>query len=119
MSPLSQRLYYRGVELDDRSKTIADIQIFDRDTIHMKEDNEAIDLDSDAEEPAKKKARRNEGNAFEGTVLGGSLVSRTPQQSTHEADVSNHLTKACAVCTFENEPTAFECAMCSKILDYP
>ena len=66
-------MYYRGTELKDDTETVATLRILIRDTLHVRElkGSTCIDLDSETDKPAAKKAKRNEGSAFEGTLLGG------------------------------------------------
>ncbi|KAL7283349.1 hypothetical protein ACG7TL_002778 [Trametes sanguinea] len=73
---ISQRLFYRGQELDDSSATMISLGILSNDILDLKEENEDLNLLSDTDVevdgsstgPRKKRA---EGQAFGGTLLGG------------------------------------------------
>lgn len=122
-------MYYRGKELKDDTETVATLRILIRDTLHVKElkDTTCIDLDSETDKPATKKAKRNEGSAFEGTLLGGGGSSSRKdetnsaaedQQQPREASKepmcidSAATVKPCSLCTFDNPLTNSQCEVC-------
>lgn len=120
--PILQRLYFRGKELEDNTRSAAELQVFDGETLYLKEDGEDMDiivLDSDSEEPPRKVARK-EGDAFKGTLLGGSLRSTPPKpEDANEKDssrISASRTVVCPACTFENPGGSRLCSICDQIL---
>ena len=115
---IAQRLYYRGHELLDGSATLRALGVLSHDTMDLREEAEDIDLlgsGSDAEQPA---ARRAEGRAFGGTLLGYSSASSPPQTppSQDVADGPGTAGISCPACTFDNAADAFSCAMCETML---
>lgn len=113
---ISQRLYYNGVELDDNSKTIAELKILNKDVLYLKEiDEDTIVLDSDTEEDAgKKRNKRVEGDAFKGTLLSGGS-SPPPADDLANDDANNDSSsrqKACPACTLLNPLDAVYCEVC-------
>ncbi len=90
----------------------------------MKEIEETIDLDSETDKPAAKKSKRNEGSAFEGTLLGGS--SRKDETGSSAATTEEHkpsdelkeaaTSKPCSACTYNNPLTNAQCEICDTPL---
>ncbi|CDO68332.1 hypothetical protein BN946_scf184799.g59 [Trametes cinnabarina] len=72
---ISQRLFYRGQELDDSSATMISLGVLSNDTLDLKEENEDINLLSDTgveiDGSNASTKKRVEGQAFGGTLLGG------------------------------------------------
>ncbi|OBZ75519.1 Ubiquitin carboxyl-terminal hydrolase 48 [Grifola frondosa] len=103
---ISQRLFYKGHELDDSSATLLSLGILSNDLLDLREESEDVNLlsDSDTENP-KSKGRR-EGQGFGGTLLGGSDSQRS---SSHPASPTS---KPCSACTFENVVDASSCTIC-------
>lgn len=122
---ISQRLYHRGKELNTNNATIAEVEIIDKDTLYLKEiDEDAILVDSDLDDgqATKLPKKRDEGEAFKGTLLGGMSCP-----SSHPTDEPDHLEdpgtvapmpeawrKGCPSCTFLNESTATQCEVCEN-----
>ncbi|KAH8116817.1 cysteine proteinase [Phellopilus nigrolimitatus] len=116
---ISQRLYYRGKELEENSETVADLEILDRDTLYLKEVEDTIVLDSDIEEDSKNTKKRDEGGAFKGTLLSGGTSSSLPSESDQRPDSSRSsspVQKACLQCTLYNPTFATECEACQAPL---
>ena len=113
---ISQRLFYRGHELDDSSATILSLGILSNDLLDLKEESEDITIltDSDGDSPSRAngKKKRTEGEAFGGTLLGGYSYSSAPSSSQSLAP----LAIACPACTYENGAADAECAMCGTSL---
>ncbi|KAF8892462.1 hypothetical protein BD779DRAFT_1770408 [Infundibulicybe gibba] len=112
ISTICQRLFHRGLELDDNSATVGFLLITAHDRLDLKETNEVLELDTDDEVPAKKKPRE-EGRGFDGTLLGGDTPSTSgivaqPRPQTEE--------KPCPACTFSNPFEALMCTMCDTLL---
>ncbi|KAI0374832.1 cysteine proteinase [Pilatotrama ljubarskyi] len=117
---ISQRLFYRGQELDDSSATMLSLGVLSNDLLDLKEENEDIDLlsdtdiDVDSTAPGSRK-KRAEGQAFGGTLLGGGssfTYSSVPPSSSPSAVEPI----ACPACTYENAPADVSCAMCETPL---
>lgn len=118
---VSQRLFYRGKELEDSSETVERLQIMERETLYLKEiEEDAIVLDSDGDEVSKPAKKRDEGNAFRGTLLSGSFPIRsstTPDDSESQRNSDSAPTvKTCLTCTYDNELDSTECLMCDHPL---
>ncbi|KAM5535206.1 hypothetical protein V8D89_011142 [Ganoderma adspersum] len=113
---ISQRLFYRGRELNDSSATMLSLGILSNDLLDLKEESEDITIltDSDGEAPSgtNGKKKRTEGEAFGGTLLGGYSYSSAPSSSQSLAP----LAIACPACTYENGAADVECAMCGTPL---
>lgn len=127
-------MYYRGKEWKDDKETVATLRIQVGDTLHVKElqVTTCIDLDSETDKPATKKAKRNEGSAFEGTLLGGGST-RKDESSSATAIGEEHksreaskepmgintngtaTSKSCSVCTLENPLTSVQCEVCDTV----
>ncbi|THH10686.1 hypothetical protein EW145_g1149 [Phellinidium pouzarii] len=117
---ISQRLYYRGKELEDNTETVANLQIFERDTLYLKEIVEdMIILDSDLEDSGTGSKKRTEGDAFKGTLLSGISSPLPSGESEKIADSSRSSSpsteKPCPTCTYLND---FDASMC-KVCDNP
>ena len=89
--------------------------ILSNDLHDLKEESEDITILTDCEdEPAAKKQRRTEGQAFGGTLLGGSSLSLSSPApappSSSQSVVSTGV--ACPACTYENGVEDMACAMC-------
>ena len=93
----------------------------DKDILYLKEvEEDAIVLDSDGDEVSKPIKKRDEGNAFRGTLLSGSFPVGTSTtsddgQSQRSSDALPAV-KSCLACTFDNDPDSLECSMCSHPL---
>ncbi|KAF9820152.1 hypothetical protein IEO21_01585 [Rhodonia placenta] len=66
---ISQRLFYRGAELEDSSATVLSLGILANDFLDLREQTEDIDLLSDTDNERDKRKRRKEGPGFGGTLL--------------------------------------------------
>ncbi|KAL5489782.1 hypothetical protein ACEPAI_4614 [Sanghuangporus weigelae] len=117
---ISQRLYYNGVELDDNSKTIAELKILNKDILYLREiDEDMIVLDSDTDDEAgKRPKKRVEGDAFKGTLLsGGSSPPRDDDTPNVDASLElPALQKQCSICTLYNLHDAKRCEACESEL---
>ncbi|TBU50715.1 cysteine proteinase [Dichomitus squalens] len=113
---ISQRLFYRGHELNDSSATMLSLGILSNDLLDLKEESEDITIltDSDNEAPTGEngKKKRTEGQAFGGTLLGGNSLSSAPSSSQSLAPLST----ACPACTYENGAADVACVMCETPL---
>ena len=112
---ISQRLFYRGHELNDSSATMLSLGILSNDLLDLKEESEDITIltDSDCEAPCGINGKkRTEGEAFGGTLLGSYSYSSAPSSSQSLAP----LVIACSACTYENGAADVECAMCGTPL---
>ena len=112
---ISQRLFYRGIELNDSSVTMLSLGILSKDLLDLKEESEDLTILSDTDDEVSAngtKKKRTEGQAFGGTLLGGVSFSSVPSSSSSADLVSN----ACPTCTFHNDPADVACAMCETPL---
>lgn len=112
-------LYYNGSLLLKDEKTVADIGIRRKDTVYMKQlMDDAISIDSDSDDGTHRnemkavKKRRDEGEAFKGTLLGGgSFQSSPPKEPPPSSPISSE-TKSCPACTLINAQDAVTCDAC-------
>ncbi|KAI9064377.1 cysteine proteinase [Trametes sanguinea] len=119
---ISQRLFYRGQELDDSSATMVSLGVLSNDILDLKEENEDINLLSDTDVEVDNSStgarkKRVEGQAFGGTLLGGGSSfgnSSAPPPSSSPPAIQ---TVACPACTYENTPGEVACAMCDTPLN--
>ncbi|KAI0362032.1 cysteine proteinase [Trametes cingulata] len=116
---ISQRLFYRGQELDDSSATMLSLGVLSNDLLDLKEENEDVNLlsdtDVDVDGTTNGSKKRAEGQAFGGTLLGGGssfTYSSVPPSSSPSAVGP----VACPACTYENAPAEVACAMCETPL---
>lgn len=112
---ISQRLFYRGQELDDSSATMLSLGVLSNDLLDLKEESEDLTILSDTEDESTARngaKKRAEGQAFGGTLLGGYSYSSAPSSSQSIAPV----VIACPACTYENVPADVACAMCETPL---
>lgn len=119
---ISQQLFHRGQELDDNSRALASLEIFPNEIFTMRKlDEDAIVIDSDLDEPVKTKKKREEGDAFKGTLLSGNsdeaeLDAEGKQKD--EDDWNSHLfyptMKECPACHFENDEKNVTCCSCDE-----
>ncbi|KAI0780996.1 cysteine proteinase, partial [Trametes elegans] len=115
---ISQRLFYRGRELDDSSATMLSLGILSNDLLDLKEENEDINMLSDTDIEVDgvstgPKKKRTEGQAFGGTLLGGGSSFSIPPSSVRPSSSPAAVGPvACPACTYENGPADLACAMC-------
>ena len=113
---ISQRLFYRGHELNDSSATMLSLGVLSNDLLDLKEESEDITIltesDDEASSGTNGKKKRLEGQAFGGTLLGGLSFSSVPSSSQSLAPESI----ACPACTYENGAADVACAMCETPL---
>ncbi|KAK0459838.1 uncharacterized protein EV420DRAFT_1629202 [Desarmillaria tabescens] len=113
ISPICQRIFYLGQELEDNTATAASLNIFANDILELREQNEVYELSSDGDEVPSKRPRREEGSGFGGTLLGGSNnVSTSREQSETPPKSSGVEQKSCGMCTLLNDSDALTCTMC-------
>ncbi|KAK0210866.1 hypothetical protein DFS33DRAFT_1252154 [Desarmillaria ectypa] len=113
ISPIYQRIFYLGQELEDNMATAATLNIFANDILELREQNEVHELSSDDDEIPSKRPRREEGSGFGGTLLGGSNnVSTSREQSETPPKSSGVEQKPCGTCTLLNDSDALTCTMC-------
>jgi hypothetical protein len=114
VSPIAQRLHFRGQQLDDNATTMASLGVEVNDVFELhiqEEDFDLLDIEVE-DEPSKTKRRRSEGPAFEGTLLG---VTPTSSQVTEAPAV--FAGNPCPACTFLNqEEDATACTVCDTPL---
>ncbi|KAJ7581164.1 hypothetical protein C8J56DRAFT_866417 [Mycena floridula] len=104
---LYQQLFYGDVELTDNRATVESLGILANDTLHWCKES-----DSDSEDQPRKK-RREEGNAFGGTLLGGCPPTSSPTEEDPPNEVKPEPTeKSCSACTFSNSLDSEQCTMC-------
>ncbi|KAI0086174.1 cysteine proteinase [Irpex rosettiformis] len=117
---ISQRLYYQGLELDDNEATIDSLGVLAGDSMDLREQAEDADLlDSNSEsESRQRKRRREEGQGFEGTLLGNGGHMSSGHSSQHEDDPEPGEFESgprCPACTFQNTHETLACAMCDTM----
>jgi len=117
---ISQRLFYRGQELDSSDVSVTDLGILEGDMLFLKEaDEDTIVLDSDGDEPVPKK-KRIEGNAFGGTLLSAMSIVTPSKEATKppmsSPTIPSPVFRNCHACTFENPSEYLVCNMCDAIL---
>lgn len=86
------------------------LRIFANDIIDLREAEEMVDLTSDGDESPPKKQKKEEGNGFNGTLLGNADApwSSSPEETSHQTDEK----KTCPACTFSNASDAVSCQVC-------
>jgi hypothetical protein len=117
---ISQRLWYAGTELDDNTATMESLGVLSGDTFELKEQYEDygdLEVDDQDNEGSRKKLRRDEGAAFSGTLLAGTL----PNGPVAAQEVAVHgytaqSSSICPACTFANLPDAGACDICETWL---
>lgn len=113
ISPICQRIFYLGQELEDNTATAASLNIFANDILELREQNEVYELSSDADEIPSKRPRREEGSGFGGTLLGGSNNASTSREQSETPPKSSGVEqKSCGMCTLLNTSDALTCTMC-------
>ena len=127
---ISQRLFYRGKEINDSSATMLSLGILSNDLLDLKEESEDLTILTDTDDegtitgPATKR-KRMEGQAFGGTLLGSSsgFQSRSSpapppnsRPSSVEVATKTDTGVACPVCTYENVGGTTACDMCETPL---
>jgi ubiquitin carboxyl-terminal hydrolase 48 len=114
---ICQRLFYRGVELEDNDISVASLQLLANDVLDLQEENEVHEI-SDSDEAPKKK-RREEGQGFGGTLLGGTIPQApTPMEllaPSEDVQDAFCFEKSCHACTFANPSAAPVCSMCNTV----
>ena len=115
-------LYYRGKLLIKDDETVADLRIRRKDIIYVKQvadDTISLDSDSDDGKSGRKregKRKREEGEAFKGTLLGGGGLRSSPLHESSPSPVPpEKAQKACATCTLLNPAEATECDACGLL----
>ncbi|SJL00507.1 uncharacterized protein ARMOST_03820 [Armillaria ostoyae] len=113
ISPICQRIFYLGQELEDNTATAASLNIFANDILELREQNELYELSSDGDEIPSKRPRREEGSGFGGTLLGGSNNASTSREQSETPPKSSGVEqKSCGMCTLLNASDALTCTMC-------
>ena len=80
-------VYYSGVELIGEDKTVEEFSISAKSTLYLKKINDIIRLDSDDEDGLTLLSRR-ESEAFQGSLLRGSLPSTSHAPTTEQSEIS-------------------------------
>ncbi|OCH88183.1 cysteine proteinase [Obba rivulosa] len=108
---ISQRLFYRGQELEGSAATIESLGIMSNDIVDLREESEDVTLlsDTDVEYAA---SGRKEGLGFGGTLLAGRHDSSESLDTNAPSILIAPDSKACSACTFENVVSALACSMC-------
>jgi len=117
-----QRLFHRGMELEDNAVTAESLGILANDSLDLREEAEDDGTLTESDTTHVKKKRREEGRGFGGTLLIGSSQpgSRSSTEAT-EMDVDREpphpgKVKSCSACTFANCLEAIACDMCDTPL---
>ncbi|KAH7913760.1 hypothetical protein BJ138DRAFT_1145448 [Hygrophoropsis aurantiaca] len=123
ISTISQRLFYRGRELEDSSITVEALGILINDVLDLREEQQDDGnlTESDANQTKK---RRKEERGFGGTLLGSSSQANMMAQrqtassgsSEPEGTPSIQAGKICQSCTFQNVVSALLCDACETAL---
>ncbi|KAF5315656.1 hypothetical protein D9611_004911 [Ephemerocybe angulata] len=122
---ICQKLVLHGTELEDNEATAESLDILANDVLELHQITEEIDIDaSDTEEPRRSKPRE-EGQGFNGTVLGwrgggGGIPTDSSMPSSRTASPDPMLMvveKPCKACTFANASDAYSCAICDTIFE--
>ena len=99
--------------------TVADLGIRKKDTVYMKQImDDTISIDSDSDSGANRnerkavKRRRDEGEAFKGTLLGGGGLRSSPPREPPPSSPVPSETKSCSACTLINTHDAIACDAC-------
>ncbi|EMD38059.1 hypothetical protein CERSUDRAFT_113204 [Gelatoporia subvermispora B] len=108
---ISQRLFYRGQELEDGTATIGTLGIMSNDIVDLREESEDVTLlsDTDVEYVA---SGRKEGRGFGGTLLAGQRDTDETREAGTQPALTAPVSKACSACTFENATDVLACTMC-------
>lgn len=119
---ICQKLTLHGTELNDNEATAESLDMLADDVVELQQITEEIDIDSDAESRSRSKPRE-EGRGFNGTVLGGGMMTDhslpssradTPDVMMSEAAEEG---KACRVCTYCNKRDVLACEICDTIFE--
>ncbi|KAH6918351.1 hypothetical protein BKA70DRAFT_13800 [Coprinopsis sp. MPI-PUGE-AT-0042] len=110
---ICQKLFFKDEELIDNEATIESLAIAANDTLYLEQISEALEVDSDSEQPAKRR-RREEGQGFNGTILGGFSTDSSQPSSRANTPGSLMAEKPCKSCTFSNPAHAQSCEMCEN-----
>ncbi|KAI9508309.1 cysteine proteinase [Russula earlei] len=120
---ICQRLFYQGHELADSSASVEALSILANDVLDLREEQENEELlETDTEGPQPR--READGGGFGGTLLARGWTSESLQDDTMSdrtrtatsSPAPMDTTKACPMCTFENEPSATACEICEAPL---
>jgi ubiquitin carboxyl-terminal hydrolase 48 len=133
---ICQKLTLHGTELLDNEATAESLDILADDVLELQQITEEIDIDSDgAEETRRSRSKpREEGQGFNGTVLGGqgSMLTLTDYSlPSSRADTPADILisepgggvavaeeeKSCRVCTYSNKPNVSACEICDTIFE--
>ncbi|KAH7929713.1 cysteine proteinase [Leucogyrophana mollusca] len=117
---ISQRLFYRGQELEDNSVTVESLGILINDVVDLREEMEDDGnlTESDTTQPKK---RRREEKGFGGTLLGSSQTSVVAERATSSEREQTQPAlegKACQFCTLCNPTEAQVCQACEHALQH-
>ena len=133
---ICQKLSLHGAELLDNEATAESLDILADDVLELQQITEEIDIDSDGAEESRSRSKpREEGQGFNGTVLGGrgvragsSMVMTDRSLPSSRADTPADIMmsepgggmeegKPCKVCTYSNKPDVFACEICDTIFE--
>ncbi|KAI0273307.1 cysteine proteinase [Gloeopeniophorella convolvens] len=116
---ICQRLFYQGRELHDSAARVSALGILANGVLDLREAPEdAALLDADADAHAGRAPEADFGG-FGGTLLARGWTSESLLEDTASEGASPapaEVTKACAMCTFENPSGAVACEMCEARL---
>ncbi|KAF7304975.1 hypothetical protein MKEN_01212200 [Mycena kentingensis (nom. inval.)] len=107
---ICQRLFYENRELDDNAVTVGKLNIFANSIIELREENEVHEI-SDSDDAPKKRRKPEESAGFGKTLLGRSNQrASSPMRPPTPPPAPEP--RACSRCTFVNEPSSEQCAIC-------
>jgi hypothetical protein len=120
---ICQRLFHNGKELLDNEPTLGELGVLAHDVLELREVREDEELlnasDNETSQSSRRKAQRDEGRGFGGTLLGGgggnvtesTLADSASERYASPFDLEDNY-KACNVCTLRNSLMAAVCAAC-------
>jgi hypothetical protein len=110
---ICQKLFFKNEELVDNEATVESLAIAANDTLYLEQIAETLEDDSESEQPAKRR-RKEEGQGFNGTILGGFSTDSSQPSSRGNTPGSLMAEKPCKQCTFSNPVNAQSCEICEN-----